>query len=248
MRTIASQMEDAKGQTVSLRIAGTSIGRRGRRVRRVRHRDHVPRLPRGLRGGTRRGRRGEPDDEETSAGCRTSRRATRCELRASSRRGTRRTRRRATPRRRSCATLEELGIGRPSTYASILGTILDRGYVFKKGTALVPSFLAFSVVGLLEQHFGQLVDYDFTARMEDDLDRIAAGDEQRIDWLRRFYYGDGDARPEGARRGPRRHRRARDQLDRDRRRRSCFASAATAPISSATVSGRTFPTTSSPTS
>jgi DNA topoisomerase-1 len=88
-------------------------------------------------------------------------------------------------------TLEELGIGRPSTYASILGTILDRGYVFKRGTALVPAFLAFSVVGLLEQHFGRLVDYDFTARMEDDLDRIAAGDEQRVEWLGRFYFGDG---------------------------------------------------------
>ncbi len=88
-------------------------------------------------------------------------------------------------------TLEELGIGRPSTYASILGTILDRGYVFKRGTALVPAFLAFSVVALLEQHFGQLVDYDFTARMEDDLDRIAAGDEHRVEWLGRFYYGDG---------------------------------------------------------
>jgi DNA topoisomerase-1 len=87
-------------------------------------------------------------------------------------------------------TLEELGIGRPSTYASILGTILDRGYVFKKGTALVPSFLAFAVVGLLERHFGQLVDYDFTARMEDDLDRIAAGNEERTRWLRRFYFGE----------------------------------------------------------
>ena len=89
-------------------------------------------------------------------------------------------------------SLEERGIGRPSTYASIIGTILDRGYVFKKGTALVPSFPAFAVVRLLEQHFDRLVDYDFTARMEDDLDRIAAGDEQRVSWLRRFYYGDGD--------------------------------------------------------
>jgi DNA topoisomerase-1 len=90
-------------------------------------------------------------------------------------------------------TLEELGIGRPSTYASIIGTILDRGYVFKKGTALVPSFLAFSVVNLLEEHFGRLVDYGFTASMEDDLDRIAAGDQDRLAWLRRFYYGeDGD--------------------------------------------------------
>jgi DNA topoisomerase-1 len=88
-------------------------------------------------------------------------------------------------------TLEELGIGRPSTYASIIGTILDRGYVFKKGTALVPSYLAFSVVELLEQHFKRYVDYQFTAAMEDDLDKIAAGDEERARWLHRFYFGDG---------------------------------------------------------
>jgi DNA topoisomerase-1 len=89
--------------------------------------------------------------------------------------------------------LEERGIGRPSTYASIIGTILDRGYVFKRGTALVPSFLAFAVTGLLEQHFGRLVDYSFTAQMEDDLDQIAAGERERVDWLRQFYFGsDGD--------------------------------------------------------
>ncbi|MFJ4848944.1 MULTISPECIES: type I DNA topoisomerase [unclassified Streptomyces] len=88
--------------------------------------------------------------------------------------------------------LEEREIGRPSTYASIIGTILDRGYVFKKGTALVPSFLSFAVVGLLEKHFGRLVDYDFTARMEDDLDRIARGEAQAVPWLRRFYFGEGD--------------------------------------------------------
>ncbi len=89
--------------------------------------------------------------------------------------------------------LEDRGIGRPSTYAAIMGTILDRGYVRKAGQALVPSFLAFAVTNLLEQHFTKLVDYEFTARMEDDLDRIAAGDEARTAWLRRFYYGsDGD--------------------------------------------------------
>ncbi|MFD5696670.1 type I DNA topoisomerase [Streptomyces lasiicapitis] len=88
--------------------------------------------------------------------------------------------------------LEEREIGRPSTYASIIGTILDRGYVFKKGTALVPSFLSFAVVNLLEKHFGRLVDYDFTARMEDDLDRIARGEAQAVPWLRRFYFGEGD--------------------------------------------------------
>jgi len=85
--------------------------------------------------------------------------------------------------------LEDREIGRPSTYASIIGTILDRGYVFKKGSALVPSFLAFAVVQLLERHFGNLVDYDFTARMEDMLDGIARGEAERVPWLRRFYYG-----------------------------------------------------------
>jgi DNA topoisomerase-1 len=85
--------------------------------------------------------------------------------------------------------LEDREIGRPSTYASIIGTILDRGYVFKKGTALVPSFLAFAVVTLLERHFGQLVDYEFTARMEDVLDAIARGEAERVPWLRRFYFG-----------------------------------------------------------
>jgi DNA topoisomerase I len=89
--------------------------------------------------------------------------------------------------------LEDREIGRPSTYATIIGTILDRGYVFKKGTALVPSFLAFAVVTLLERHFGQLVDYEFTARMEDVLDEIARGEAERVPWLRRFYFGDGDA-------------------------------------------------------
>ncbi|MET9126750.1 type I DNA topoisomerase [Streptomyces sp. NPDC004528] len=89
--------------------------------------------------------------------------------------------------------LEEREIGRPSTYASIIGTILDRGYVFKKGTALVPSFLSFAVVNLLEKHFGRLVDYDFTAKMEDDLDRIARGEARAVPWLRRFYFGEGEA-------------------------------------------------------
>jgi DNA topoisomerase I len=86
--------------------------------------------------------------------------------------------------------LEELGVGRPSTYASIMTTIQDRGYVWKKGTALVPSFVAFGVVGLLEKHFPQLVDYSFTASMENDLDRIAAGEEESVPWLTHFYFGD----------------------------------------------------------
>ena len=189
IRTLASQMEDAKGQTVSLRIAGASstgekvefgasgtvITFRGFLAAYEEGRDEVApkddderRLPNVAEGDAVRLKELEPQGHETNPPARYTE---------------------ATLVR----TLEELGIGRPSTYASILGTILDRGYVFKKGTALVPSFLAFSVVQLLEQHFGRLVDYDFTARMEDDLDRIASGDEHRNEWLSRFYYGVNDA-------------------------------------------------------
>ena len=189
MRTIASQMKDAQGQTVSLRIAGASsadeaveFGASGTVItfrgflaayeegrdddRAAQEDDEERRLPNLAEGDVVELRGVEPQGHETSPPARYTE---------------------ATLVR----TLEELGIGRPSTYASILGTILDRGYVFKRGTALVPAFLAFSVVGLLEQHFGRLVDYDFTARMEDDLDRIAAGDEHRVEWLGRFYFGDG---------------------------------------------------------
>jgi DNA topoisomerase-1 len=93
--------------------------------------------------------------------------------------------------------LEELGIGRPSTYSSIIKTIQDRGYVHKKGSALVPSWVAFAVIGLLEHHFGRLVDYDFTAAMEDELDAIASGTEQRTNWLSNFYFG-GDHGVDGS--------------------------------------------------
>ncbi|MCY4630493.1 MAG: type I DNA topoisomerase, partial [bacterium] len=88
--------------------------------------------------------------------------------------------------------LEELGVGRPSTYATIMTTITDRGYVRKKGTALVPTFTAFSVVSLLEGHFGDYVDYAFTARMEDDLDDIARGRQESLPWLSEFYFGAGE--------------------------------------------------------
>jgi len=87
--------------------------------------------------------------------------------------------------------LEELGIGRPSTYASIIATILDREYARKSGAALIPTWRAFSVVGLLEQYFSDYVNYDFTARMEADLDRIAAGDADRVPYLDAFYNGNG---------------------------------------------------------
>ena len=118
--------------------------------------------------------------------------------------------------------LQDLGIGRPSTYTSIIRTIIDRGYVWKKGQALVPSWIAFAVIGLLEQHFARLVDYDFTAAMEDELDAIADGRIGRTDWLGAFYFG-GDVGPgglgrpdrwaeEAGRRPARGHRRPRGQL------------------------------------
>ena len=87
--------------------------------------------------------------------------------------------------------LEDMGIGRPSTYASIIATVIGRGYVFKKGSALIPSITAFVTTQLLESHFEDLVDFGFTARMEDDLDKIARGEEEKIPWLRRFFHGNG---------------------------------------------------------
>ena len=185
-RTLASQMEDARGQTVSLRIGATSangedveFGASGTVI-----------TFRGFLAAYEPGKDEPTDDDEervlpqlevgqevTLASLEPDAHAT------------------VPPARYTEPTLvralEERGIGRPSTYAAILSTIVDRGYVFKKGTALVPTFVAFSVVNLLEQHFEQLVDFDFTARMEHDLDRIAAGEQARDEWLHRFYFGDG---------------------------------------------------------
>jgi DNA topoisomerase I len=186
-RTVASQMADARGETVSVRIgaiasdghdaefgaAGTLITFRGFMLAYEEGRDEAVaadeeerRLPPLSEGDELRASAIGPESHSTSP-----------------------------PPRFTEATLvralEERGIGRPSTYATILGTIVDRGYVRRSGQALVPTFLAFAVTTLLEQHFGRLVDYEFTALMEDDLDRIAAGDEQRSAWLRRFYYGSG---------------------------------------------------------
>ncbi|GMA18096.1 hypothetical protein GCM10025862_41220 [Arsenicicoccus piscis] len=93
--------------------------------------------------------------------------------------------------------MEEKEIGRPSTYAATVATIQDRGYVRNRGNALIPTWLAFAVTRLLEEHFSELVDYDFTAGMEQDLDRIANGDLRRVEWLRRFYFGDETRSAEG---------------------------------------------------
>ncbi len=187
-RTVASQMEDARGQTVSLRIGASST--QGERAELAASGTVI--TFRGFLAAYEEGR----DEEEVAAEDDERRlpplevgqavEATALEAEGHST---------SPPPRYTEASLvkalEDRGIGRPSTYASIIGTILDRGYVFKKGTALVPTFIAFSVTNLLEQHFGKLVDYGFTASMEDDLDRIAAGEESRVDWLSRFYRGDG---------------------------------------------------------
>jgi DNA topoisomerase I len=188
-RTVASQMADARGETVSVRVgatasdgrdaefgtAGTVITFRGFMLAYEEGRDEAVaadeeerRLPPLAEGDALSATALEPEPHTTTP-----------------------------PSRYTEATLvralEERGIGRPSTYASIMGTILERGYVRKSGQALIPTFLAFAVTQLLEQHFGHLVDYEFTAQMEDDLDRIADGDEERTAWLRRFYFGnDGE--------------------------------------------------------
>jgi len=90
--------------------------------------------------------------------------------------------------------LEERGIGRPSTYAAIISTIISKGYVIKQGSALVPEWIAFTVTRFLEQNFDHLVDYEFTAKMEGDLDKIALGELDRSSWLKSFYFGERASR------------------------------------------------------
>ncbi len=185
-RTVASQMSDASGQTVTVRIAGVSaaderaeFATSGRTItfpgflrayventddEDAERDDSEKRIPAVAPGQPLRA------DELTPTGHQTSPPARYTEPSL-------------------VKAMEELGIGRPSTYESILRTILDRGYVWKKGSALVPSWTAFAVTGLLEAHFARLVDYGFTASMEDDLDAIAAGREPGVEWLTRFYFG-----------------------------------------------------------
>jgi DNA topoisomerase-1 len=193
-RTVASQMKDAVGESVSVRITGTSSAGEeaefGASGKIITFHGFLMAYVEGVEDDA------EQDDRERRLPPLAEGDPLAGEL-APAEHATR------PPARYTEATLvkelEDREIGRPSTYASILGTILDRGYVFKKGTALVPSFLAFAVVNLLEKHFAHLVDYDFTARMEDALDEIARGEAARVPWLRRFYFGDdgGGAHEEG---------------------------------------------------
>src|SRR5689334_19026512 len=198
-RTVASQMADASGSTATLRLgavladgrdvelsaSGTVItfrgflaayeeGRDDDAAARAQAADEERRLPKLTVGVGLEVLRVEADGHETSP-----------------------------PARYTEATLvkamEEKGIGRPSTYAATVGTIQDRGYVNNRGSALIPTWLAFAVTRLLEEHFPRLVDYDFTASMEEDLDRIANGDEARVAWLERFYFGHQAESGEGLR-------------------------------------------------
>jgi DNA topoisomerase I len=194
-RTVASQMADARGTTMSVRITGTAasgeectFAASGRTIT-------FPGFLRAYVEAVDAEAGGEADDAERRLPNLVKDQAiTATELNPDGHTTS------PPPRYTEASlvkTLEELGIGRPSTYASIINTIQDRGYVWKKGSALVPSWIAFSVVGLLERHFGRLVDYDFTAAMEDELDRIAAGQQERTQWLSGFYFG-GEIGPEGS--------------------------------------------------
>ncbi|HEX3705489.1 MAG TPA: type I DNA topoisomerase [Mycobacteriales bacterium] len=192
-RTVASQMADAVGQTVTVRVGGIAVAAAGA----VAGEDAefsasgtIITFP-----GYQRAYAEAVDDDAADADDRETRLPQVVEAQALTASAIEPKSHSTSPPARYTeaslvAKLEELGIGRPSTYASILGTIQDRGYVFKRGTALVPSFTAFAVVGLLEQYFGRLVDYGFTAAMEDDLDGIASGTTRSTEWLTRFYFGD----------------------------------------------------------
>ena len=186
-RTIASQMADARGTTLSLRITGSAADGRAATLAASGRTITFPGFLKAYVETVDELAGGEADDAESRLPqLRQGQRVDAIRLTADGH---------ATnpPARYTEASLvkalEDLGIGRPSTYSSIIRTVQDRGFVYKKGSALVPSWVAFAVTGLLEQHFGRLVDYDFTAALEDELDEIANGHEQRTNWLHNFYFG-----------------------------------------------------------
>jgi DNA topoisomerase I len=192
-RTVASQMADAVGQTVSVRLAGRSATDEAVEFTASGRTITFPGFLRAYVESRDEGAQSNGDDDHGSddAERRLPRleRGQQLDTQALDAKGhsTQPPSRYTEPS--LVARLEELGIGRPSTYASIMQTIQDRGYVWKKGNALVPSFVAFAVVNLLEQYFAQLVDYDFTASLEEELDEIAGGNLQRVTWLSEFYFG-----------------------------------------------------------
>jgi DNA topoisomerase I len=194
-RTVASQMADARGTSVSVRIAGTAatgeavvFGSSGRTIT-------FPGFLKAYVETLDEGSDGQADDAESRLPELVQGQALTADSLTPEGHTTNPPSRYTEPS--LVKSLEDLGIGRPSTYASIIKTIQDRGYVWKKGQALVPSWVAFAVVGLLEHHFGRLVDYDFTAAMEDELDAIAHGTQARTSWLTGFYFG-GEQGSEGS--------------------------------------------------
>jgi DNA topoisomerase-1 len=164
-RTIASQMKDAKGNTVSIRIAATAASGEDAEFDGGSD-DQQTKLPNVEQGESVDATALEPAGHETKPPARYTESSLIKEL-------------------------EERSIGRPSTYASIVSTIQDRGYVYKKGTALVPAWIAFSATRLMEEHFSRLVNYDFTAELERVLDKVSRGDENRYDVLQSFWAGEG---------------------------------------------------------
>ena len=190
-RTVASQMADARGTTASVRIGATAAD--GRAVELSASGTVI--TSRGFLAAYEEGR--DADRDEVAGEAEAESRLPKLEQGgrvdaedlATADHST------SPPSRYTEASLvkalEERGIGRPSTYAATIGTIIDRGYVRHKGNALVPEWLAFAVTRLLEEHFPRLVDYSFTAEMESDLDRVAAGEVAGSDWLARFYFGAG---------------------------------------------------------
>ncbi|MGY2001955.1 type I DNA topoisomerase [Blastococcus sp. SYSU DS1024] len=200
-RTVASQMADAVGQTVSVRLAGRSTTDEAVEFTASGRTITFPGFLRAYVESRDEGAAKDGDDDHGSddAERRLPRleRGQQLDTRSLDAKGhtTQPPSRYTEPS--LVARLEELGIGRPSTFASIMQTIQDRGYVWKKGNALVPSFVAFAVVNLLEQYFAQLVDYQFTASLEEELDEIAGGNLQRVTWLTEFYFG-GEGRHAGA--------------------------------------------------
>ncbi len=197
-RTVASQMADARGTTASIRIGATAVD--GRTVELSASGTVI--TFRGFLAAYEEGR--DADRDEVAAQGEAENRLPRLEQggRVDAEDLSTAEHRTSPPARYTEASLvkalEERGIGRPSTYAATIGTIIDRGYVRHKGNALVPEWLAFAVTRLLEEHFPRLVDYAFTAEMEADLDRVAAGEVAGSDWLARFYFGAGGGGAEGA--------------------------------------------------
>ncbi|QCX28759.1 type I DNA topoisomerase [Nocardioides jishulii] len=186
MRTVASQMKDAVGHTVSVRIGGTAADGRdvvfGSSGRVITFHGFLKAYVEGLDDTSKQRDDAEtrlPDLEQGAAVSAASVSASGHETKP--------------PSRFTEATLikelEEREIGRPSTYASIISTIINRGYVYKKGTALVPAWIAFSVIRLMEEHFPRQISYEFTAEMESILDEIAAGRKDRVSELGEFYWG-----------------------------------------------------------